>query len=269
MIPIIILLGSIISFGAFMNAKNRQKENFVGFGYPMTVKVDTEVKNKLADNFYTVPGTYSAALEPRFSSIGYGSQIVYNFPDIKNLATPENPLSYKQNYIVKENYEHSKNNTPYFSGFASPPGYASSNYNQEKSKLPGRTFTDVLPVGDMTVRSASGEVEQPIVYDRFIYASQRSRLSGLGDRIRGDLPILPNNTGWFQVPVNPQIDLTNSALSVMSGDGETDRQLRALKTTLAGGARNTFGSMGPVDGSTKNIMTAGAAQSDIMVTSFP
>jgi len=34
--------------------------------------------------------------------------------------------------------------------------------------------------------------------------------------IRGDLPIVPNNTGWFQVPATPQTMLNAGAIAVMS-----------------------------------------------------
>jgi hypothetical protein len=158
---------------------------------------------------------------------------------------------------------------PYYSGYTTPPDFASGNYKEEKSKLCGRSLTDNVPVGTVNLRSDDGTVVQPIIYDRFIYANQRSVLSGLGDRIRGDLPILPNNTNWFQVAANPTIDLTNSALAVMSGNGETAKQLQALKTALTNGTQNTWGSMGNIDNSVQKQMMLNAAQGDVQWTSFP
>jgi hypothetical protein len=38
-----------------------------------------------------------------------------------------------------------------------------------------------------------------VVYDRYIYANQKSRTHGLGDPIRGDLPIVPCGSGWFNM----------------------------------------------------------------------
>ncbi len=48
---------------------------------------------------------------------------------------------------------------------------------------------------------------QPVVYDRIMYANRRSRLLEGSDFIRGDLPIFPQNLGWFSPSVQPHIDL--------------------------------------------------------------
>lgn len=53
----------------------------------------------------------------------------------------------------------------------------------------------------------NGEYIQPVVYDRLIYANRRSRLLEGSDFIRGDLPIRPQNLGWFSPSVQPHIDL--------------------------------------------------------------
>jgi hypothetical protein len=37
------------------------------------------------------------------------------------------------------------------------------------------------------------------VYDRFIYANQKSRRRSQGDLIRGDIPIIPTNNAWFNM----------------------------------------------------------------------
>jgi len=357
MLPLIILLGSIIS--AVTLTFKSKKEGFAGLNFPMSFKPDGEVKSAMGPNFYSVPGTYQAALSPRFSNLDYGSQINFNFPPTKYLATPENPLSYqtpdgeipklgmrgmrssptidargpmqiregfcgepqanyqgpppnfkfgdqtpstlpslppmqgefplRSTYMsaqpqikqIKENFSTPvRCNTnrapqatfvsqaPYFSGYTTPPNYSASNYQEEKGKLCGSTFSNILPAGEVTLRSPDGSVEQPIIYDRFIFANQRSTLQGQGDRIRGDLPILPNNTGWFQVAVNPTIDLTNSALGVMSGNGQTSRELQALKTAIMMNTQNTFGSMGNVDNSVQKQMM-GSADGSVTWTTFP
>lgn len=367
MLPLIILLGSIIS--AVTLGFKSKKEGFAGMNFPMTFKPDGEVKSAMGPNFYSVPGTYQAALAPRFSNLDYGSQINFNFPPTRYLATPENPLSYqtpngplprlgannpkfqsasingngrapminargpmqvkegfcgepqagytgpppnfkfgdqtagtlpmlppmqgeyplRDTYMsaqpqirqVKEMFTPVRCNTnrapqatfvsdaPYFSGYTTPPNFSETNYQAEKDKLCGSTFSSVVPSGAVTLRNDDGTVEQPIVYDRFVFANQRSYLQGQGDRIRGDLPILPNNTGWFQVAVNPTVDLTNSALGVMSGNGQTARELTALKTALMMNTQNTFGSMGNIDGSVQKQMMGSAAQGDISWTTFP
>ncbi len=370
MLPLIILFGSLVAVIALKFKE--QKEGFAGLNFPMSFRPDGEVKSGLGSNFYSVPGTYQASLAPRFSNLDYGSQINFNFPPEKYLATPNNPLSYKtqfgdipkipikenfcsapqSNYqgpppnfqfgdqtlgtlpslpdenIMRENFckipagyqgpppnfqfgDQTKNtlpslpsmnsnmptrdgqfikesfttpvrcNTdrqpqqkfvsqaPYYSGYTTPPDFTTTNYANEYDQLAGSTFSSILPAGEVKIVNKDGSVEQPIIYDRFIFANQRSRLQGLGDRIRGDLPILPNNSGWFQVPVNPTIDLTNSALGVMSGFGDTAKDLTALKTAIAMNTLNTWGSMGNIDNSVQKQMMGSAANSDIQVTTFP
>lgn len=366
MLPLVIILGSIIS--AVTLGLTKQKENFAGMTYPMTLRADGEVKSAMGPNFYSVPGAYQASLSPRFSNLDYGSQIRFNFPPTKYLATPEHPLSYKtesgdmrpnvikegfcgetqagytgpppdfkfgeqrvdqipklpmmpmmsrsgykelynqggpapsQSFprmkqtsrfphrqdvrptpiapVIKENFTPTRCNTnrmpqaqfvsqaPFYSGEVTPCNYTTTNYRSESEKNCGTNFTDTVPIGTVTMKSSDGTVQQPIVYDRFIYANQRSRLQSQGDRIRGDLPILPNNSGWFQVAVNPTVDLTNSALSVVSGDGETSRKLQAMKTALTMGTINTFGSMGTAPAVQKEMMASDAG-STITYTAFP
>lgn len=355
MLPLVVLLGSIISLVA-LGFKSK-KEGFAGMNYPMTFRPTSEVKSAVGSNFYSVPGTYQAALSPRFSNLDYGSQISFNFPAAKYLATPSHPLSYetpegplpqlkqgamkastnqndsifplrsvegfcgepqanyrgpppdfkfgeqtasmlpalpqmqgqyplRETYMsvqpqMRENFTPTRCNTdrapqatfvsdkPYYSGYTTPPNYSESNMQAEKEKACGTTFSSILPAGEMTLKSSDGSVVQPIVYDRFIYANQRSILQGQGDRIRGDLPIMPNNTGWFQVSAVPTTQLTNSALSVISGDGETSRQLQTLKTMMTMNTQNTWGSMGNIDSTVQKQMMASGAGSDIRVTSFP
>ena len=373
MLPLILLLGSLVTF-VTLKVK-AQKEGFAGINFPMTFRPDGEVKSSMGPNFYSVPGTYQAALSPRFSNLDYGSQINFNFPPERYLATPNNPLSYKTDFgdipklNVKENFcsapqanyqgpppnfkfgdqvastlpalpnenqirenfcsipanyqgpppnfkfgdqvastlptlpsqnfntqnctpgregqfvkelftpvrcnsdrqpqQKFVSQAPYYSGYTTPPDFTTTNYSEEKDKLCGTTFTSVLPAGEVKIVNKDGTVEQPIIYDRFIFANQRSRLQSLGDRIRGDLPILPNNSGWFQVAVNPTIDLTNGAMGVMGGYGETAKELSALKTGIAMNTLNTWGSMGNIDNSVQKQMMGSAANADIQVTTFP
>lgn len=347
MLPLIALLGALVTFAIYKHS-TQEVEGFAGLNYPLTFRPEGVVKSAMGPNFYSVPGTYQAALSPRFSNIGYGANINYNLPANKYLATPSNPLSYakeveqdpalaqrfaqikqsapplRENFCMepqagydgpppnfkfgnqnesdlpplpqlqnpystqfqpqlkqlKENFTPVRCNRggmsqaefvsdqPYFSGYTTPPDFTTTNYKEEQDKLCGATFTDTVPSGSIEMRSSDGTVEQPIVYDRFIFANQRSRLQGLGDRLRGDLAILPNNTGWFQVAANPTVMLTNSALGVVSGFGETARELTALKTGLMMDTQNTFGTMGNIDNSVQKQMMADPSGS-ITYTTFP
>ena len=199
--------------------------------------------------FYTVPGTFQAKLAPRMFSGDYGANITYNVPSTENLAVPPTPIDFANaatsNGQIKENYAAScgkgGDSLNYHGGAPlMPPAFADGNYN--------KTLNDVyngkknlkyshanLPVGDMTTVNSIGEVDQPVVYDRYMFANLGSNLRSQGDFIRGDLPVVPNNNGWFNVSVRPNIDLQQGALNVMGGiNNETTQQLADLIYTTSG-----------------------------------
>lgn len=133
--------------------------------------------------------------------------------------------------------------------------------------------------GDMNYRDAAffdqdGTAKQPIVYDRFMYANRNSRLRGLGDPIRGDLPIAPLSGGWF-VPSGafegPNVVLQQGAMNVMGGvNNETSRQLADLVYNTSGGTAKTIGGVDMSNYSMGTFFRSGAsAGGDVAVTSFP
>lgn len=142
------------------------------------------------------------------------------------------------------------------------------------SAVGGQTqVVDMLPVQSMAnaqsqIVNALGEASlQPIVYDRYIYSNQRSRLYGQGDPIRGDLPIVPDNRGWFSPSVRPNIDLRSGALAVMGGtELASNSQLLAMQNASSGGIQDT-GSGIAYTALKNNYLSTGS--SDIRVTAFP
>jgi hypothetical protein len=179
---------------------------------------------------FSVPPTYQSSLSPRFSNVGYGAYIRYNIPDKEHLGVPDYPLTYAGS--IKEGYE--------------PLNSIAQQAAQGELRL------DVANAG-------SAGVEQPIVYDRLIYANKKSRLYGKGDPIRGDLAIAPIQGDWFRPSVQPNIDLREGALTVIGGhDNNTAMQLRALQSEASG--RSAIAQ--------KNMQLQNA-QADIVVTAFP
>lgn len=81
----------------------------------------------------------------------------------------------------------------------------------------------------------------PIIYDRPIATNRNSRLRSHGDKIRGDLPIIPLTGNWFVPSVDPERDLEAGAINVLAGvDNRTNKQLSELMrakngTTIMGG----------------------------------
>lgn len=297
-----LVLASVLVFGIAKtkkNSKNDVKENFLGNLPNFTYKVDRVMQNPRGDMF-TIPGTYSAILAPRFSNVGYGAYIRYSFPNVENTGVPTNPLTFgsmvtpcsgpgislANNSIPKYNYGGSledgessvecfDDNGPNGNGKSCGGGVSlysaspmtSSSYSNASSQMKYTNVSDMLPVGDMTMVSASGEVTQPIVYDRFVYANQRSRLYNLGDPIRGDLPIVPCSGEWFRPSVNPQIDLRDGAMMVMGGaDNTTNRELMALQYAASGGTQNVGSG---INFSVTSTPFTSAAGGDVTVSAFP
>ena len=218
------------------------------------------------NSFYTVPGTFQANLQPRFFGGDYGANITYNLPSRQNLAVPETPLGFAnavsnthQNN-VKENYSTREGNVSVpgckpggesldYKGGAPlmQPGFAAGNYNEKLNEVYDgpkafKATRSALPVGDMTTLNSLGEEDQPIIYDRFIVANRNSFLRSQGDPIRGDLAPVPDQSGWFSVSVQPNIDLQQGAMNVMGGvNNETSQQLADLIYTTSGKSQTTIG----------------------------
>lgn len=230
---IIAILG--VTLVSVVLAQKPIKENF--WGLPnRTVKRDKVYAEKAQCDgnvvMYSVPPTYQSMLEPRFSNVDYGANIRYNLPCQDQLGSPDYPLTFQGD--VKEGFE-----------------------DQIKDCQQINRFSREAMAG--LVQDSEEIVPQVVNYDRLIFANQKSRLNGRGDPIRGDLPIVPINDGWFRPAVNANLDLRQGAINVIAGnDNCTSKALRALQDEYSGKALLAQ----------KNIFL-GAAQGDIVVTAFP
>ena len=115
-----------------------------------------------------------------------------------------------------------------------------------------------LPVGDMT----EGD---PIIYDRLIFANKGNRLRGLGDPIRGDLPICPTNTGWFQVAADPQNSLQQGAMNVLVGASESGNAMNEFINSMS---RSTDTTIGGTDVAGSINISQGVPFQDVNATGF-
>jgi hypothetical protein len=230
------------------------------------------------DKFIKTP-SLQGVLSPRFSNVDFGANIRYNMPDSQNMASPCDPLTFgnmvQEGYSgntkftggqqnVQENYcgqcqtsngckpgatcgigGISPNDGSSVGTIPAPADYTSGNYQQEIEKVwstGGGAPQDELPVGNMTTINAAGEAIQPVVYDRYIYANRHSRLRANGDMIRGDLPIVPCNNGWFNVSVTPSIDLQQGAMNVMGGiSNKTAQDTAQFVFNSSGNTEDTIG----------------------------
>lgn len=285
---ILTLVGLTTITMALRNYQNTTavKENFAGLsGAPMTIvreRVYGSGHKKGA--FYEIPGGYQASLSPRAAGmVDYGAFIRYNLPNQGNLGVdPNNPLmpssainhggkscSCDENNVVVEGY---------CSGCGTRAGCKpeQSSAQQAMNSGPQREYletTDMLPVenmanGGMAVNALGEQVNQPIIYDRYVYSNQRSRLYGLGDPIRGDLPIVPHQKGWFSPGnANPQIVLRDGAVAAIAGiDNNVNRELLALQNAATGGLLDTGSG---VNYSVQKSSFLNSAGGDVSVSAFP
>lgn len=208
-----------------------------------------------SQSFVSVP-QFQSMLSPRFSNVDYGAHIRYNNADYKNQAVPCDPLTFgdmaRENYVQYQRGAPScrpgglNKTIPVGGGYELPSNYADGNKNQVLNQLYSESTypdaTDTLPIGTMTTADADGNVTQPVVYDRFMFARPQGRLRAAGDPIRGDLPIVPCQSGWFSVYPNINIDLQEGAMNVLGGvRNETNNKLASLINRASGGADYTIG----------------------------
>jgi hypothetical protein len=234
------------------------KENF--WGLPnRTVYKDEEYKiqNKCGSVMYSVPPTYQAMLSPRFSNVNYGANIRYDTPESTFLGSPDHPLGCAGpgvNSIIKENYYQPSSNGSMKETLSNCAAINKFMKNAEMGQIA------MSPPEGITVSNSGCVMPSQVVnYDRLIFANQRSRLYGLGDPIRGDLPIVPIRSDWFRPSVHPNIDLRQGAMNIIGGDNNaTANALAQLQDQSSGRA----------DIAQKDI-SLGAAQGDIIVTAFP
>lgn len=255
------------------------KENFWMLSAPRKIKVDKQVhisepENKYQADMYSVPPNYQSMLAPRFGNVDYGAYIRYNLPNQSNLGVPSNPLGVGPNQLADlpsaglpscnqsvETYEPIGNR---------PQAMIKKRENIQRMADEGMIPANNQP--DVSVQSAAGVVTQPIVYDRFVYANQRSRLYGQGDPIRGDIGcIVPIQDAWFRPSVQPNIDLRAGAMTVMGGiNNETPNELRALQSVYSHGinSQDSYAQIAHPAMAQKD-MYVGQAQSALEVTAFP
>ena len=301
LIGLIIVLVIVLIVCAYFYYQKKDETTTEAFGFgglpstswvTDTVYADSQQAMNKGD-FYAVPGTYQASLSPRFSNVDYGSHLLTKPPDRSHMASPLDPLTYRNPYanpknlknVVKEGYtsqpcgqggaqlgasqyasipfQQVKGNK-FASNVGSDKKYNSLQAAESNIKMAYPEPTDMLPIGDMTTATAGGEINQPVVATRFYYANRNNRLRSLADPIRGDLPIAPCTATWFRPSVHPHIDLNPGAMNVMGGrDNETANAMSALINSVSGDT-----AIGGVDVAVEKSMTLGAGMADLEVYAY-
>lgn len=176
-------------------------------------------------------------LPPRSNGfVNYGANVKYNMPAPKHMASDFkqmtntcsiNPADSLSSCGSKKT---SKNTT-----------VVKTSKNTTDVKTSQNDVMNAMPVGDMRSTSVDGSVNNVMHYQNFIRANTRSRLQGLADPIRGDLPIKPDNCGWFRPSVSPNVDLKQGALAVIAGKNESSHTFNSLVYPSSGGSMSALG----------------------------
>lgn len=222
------------------NKQTTKKENFI-LGSSLTVSNEKVEYNPATGSvqsvhpggdypvhFHMTPSSLQSSPPPRFSNVPYGSTIKYKYPNIEHLAVPKEPLYYGNMAIGNEERE-------------------SYHYNEKDSlseyKENYQEVKDTMPVQDMT-SILSDESSNPIMMDRLMVSTSKSRLYGNGCHVRGDPPIAPchQHHGWFHVSAKPHRDLMAGAMHILGGvDNDTAKLTAALIHESSGNTKTTIG----------------------------
>lgn len=217
-------------------------------------------------DFFQTPN-FQSILAPRFSNVNYGANIRTALPPYGAMGVPEDPLNKRSS---TERFD------PLNPRAKSCNNYANGNYNEVLNAIAksagGAVPTDTMVAGDAVIMGSDGELKNPIVYDRYVFANRNSRLRSQGDKIRGDLPIAPNVGNWFTPSVHPNIDLEAGGLNVMGGvNNQTSNQLANLIYNASGRAETAIGGvdMTAVNSAFQTTTSNCAAGGDLRVSGFP
>ena len=220
-------------------------------------------------NMYLQYPNFQGILSPRAAPVDYGANIRYNMPSYKNLAVPHDPLAFGD--MAKENYQHSNEKV----GCGKGSVINMSSYSDYSSAMDAVYSSDntthinsdsLLAVGDMTTINSLGLLDQPVIYDRYVFSTNKSRNQGHGDPIRGDLAIPSCGGNWFSVHPVPSRDLRQGAMNVIAGNGETTHAMNKLLYESSG---NTLTTIGGIDMTHEYMTSIGAVGGEVNVTKFP
>jgi hypothetical protein len=260
------LIGLLLTVFAICNTNMSPSinEGFWGNSMPTTVAMHREVHPNpkdgrgysLKNNYQAILGddkfisrpNYQGLLSPRMDGMFQaGANIKYNMPSYDNLAVPYDSLAMAD--MAEAKYGNSRENygsSPKCGkGGVSQSADHMSNFDSQMEDIhysdnTTKSIGDMVSVGDMTTVNSLGELEQPIVFDRFIFANSKSHGYAQGCPIRGDLPITPCTSGnWFNVHPVVSRDLNPGAMNVMGGNSNENTTAMADLMHKSSGGHKT------------------------------
>ncbi len=168
-------------------------------------------RNEVGDNFYARPN-YATAPSYRFNPHGVTAQTRGRATedDAPTMATYSSLDAMRLASMVEDEVDEV--------GEAEEGGNTNNKYHDPLEYVP---TSELLVKPDISAMTFGKDPSDPstFMYTRNIYANQKRRNWVGADLIRGDLPIAPDNRGWFQVSAKAHLDLRRGALQHIS-DGD-------------------------------------------------
>lgn len=170
-------------------------------------------RNEVGDNFYARP-TYATSPSYRFNPNGVTSQTRGRATDndAPTMATYSSLDAMKLATMVEKTDVDSSTSS------SMEGGGDHKKYHDPLEYVP---TNELLVKPDISAMTFGKDPSDPstFMYTRNIYANKKRRNWVGADLIRGDLPIAPDNRGWFQVSAKAHLDLRRGALQHIS-DGD-------------------------------------------------
>jgi len=255
-----------------------------GFGPTKVVKAQPVYAENAASamkgNIFAAPPNFQAMITPRCGiSVGLPASITYNMPNSNNMAYRTDSAFAAANTncgagnLSSLPINQTVNNNASLSSSTMPPireSFQAGNNGSMNNQQPSMLNMSGIEMPNQAM--APGDDGKPnmtnaVVFNRYMAANPDSRLRGLGCPIRGDLPVIPCSTGWFQVSATPSRTLQQGAMNVLGGvNNSTTNEMNTLVNMNSGGAITTLSG---VNMSNEMGQCLSGAGQTVQATAFP
>jgi hypothetical protein len=228
---------------------------------------------------FAAPPNFQAMLTPRCGiSVGLPASITYNMPNSKNMAYRTDSAFAAANTncgagnISSLPINQTINNNASLSSSTMPPvreNFQAGNNGPMNNQQPSMLNMSGIEMPAKAMAGADGlpNLNNAVVFNRYMAANPDSRIRGLGCPIRGDLPVIPCSTGWFQVSARPSRTLQQGAMNVLGGvTNSTTNEMNTLINMNSGGAITTLSG---VNMSNEMGQCLSGAGQTVQATAFP
>lgn len=168
------------------------------------------VEDPWSCNYVSRP-TYKPDYQPRMHASGISSQIRASDPHVGLLGTADFEEMAGWGQRARDVADMAVDGDDHL---AREGGVSNGGVDMNKQYSEAEECRTNMPAPDLESLKFGRDPRNPqtFMYDRLIFANKKRRNWEGADLIRGDVPILPDNKGWFQVNVHSHLDLRKGAL---------------------------------------------------------